>query len=515
MADPGRKVGGWQGPAAALGAGLALGYSFVDFRLWLVPWIAVAPLIAIAETSSPGRALRVGWLAGVAGIGCAFSWLVYAFQVFGGFSLPSALALFVAPVAWMGLEIGLFCGLLAWVGPLPLGLAAPATFTVVEFLFPTLFPWRIAHTQLRVLPLLQSGDFAGPYLVGFAMVWVNAGLVRFLRARERAPLAAAAGLALVLWLHGSWRIAAIDALRDASPSLRVGVVQGNIGVERKGERAFFRRNLEDYRRLSMELADQVDLLVWPETVAQHPIAADERLPSAEDHPFPNPPRPLLFGGLAIGQDVEGRHLYNSAFLTDDRGAIVARYDKRVLVPFGEYLPLASRFPWLRDVSPATGHFSAGRDQTILPVAERVRLGALICYEDVIPQPAREAAQRGATLLVNLTNDAWYGISPEPYQHQALALWRAVETRRDFIRSTNTGLTAAVSASGRVLMELPIFVAAARRVDVRLLDVRTFYAAWGDVFAWAVTMWWALAASRRWRRSSDRAAVGKPRIAALP
>jgi apolipoprotein N-acyltransferase len=500
MERPGREVGSWDraAPVLAVGAGLALGWAFADFRFWVLPWIAVAPFIAIAETSRPGRAARLGWLGGVAGIAAAFSWLVYAFQVFGGFSRPVALALFVPPVAWMGFEMAVFTGLVSWLGPLPLGLAAPLTFTLVELAFPTLFPWRLAHTQMHRVSLLQTADLAGPYLLGFAIVWVNAGIVRLLRAGERAPLAAALGLLALLGVYGVRRAATVETLRTSAPMLRVGVVQGNIGVERKGERSFFRRNLDDYRRLSLQLADEVDLLVWPETVAQQALDVRDRRPAPDVHPFATTPRPLVFGGLAIGEGPEGRRLYNSAFLTDATGTIIGRYDKRILVPFGEYLPFASRFPWLRRMSPASGRFSAGTEATLLHVTGTARIGPLICYEDVVPGPAREAARHGATLLLNLTNDAWYGRSAEPYQHQALALWRAVETRRDFVRSTNTGLTAAISATGNVLMEMPIFVAAARRVDVRLLDVPTFYAAWGDVFALVTAGAWGVAAflSRR-------------------
>lgn len=497
MGKPGREVGGWRwmAPAAALAAGLGLGASFLDFRLWPLPWFAVAPLIALAEAHSPRRAFQLGWLAGLVGIAGAFSWLVYAFQVFGGFSPPLALTLFVAPVVWMALEIGVFTGLLAWLGPLPLGLAAPLTFTAVEATFPTLFPWRLAHTQYRVVTLLQSGEIAGPFLLGFAIVWVNAGIVQVLREGRRNPLVAALVLILTLWVYGSHRIGVIDAVRQSARVLRVGVVQGNIGVERKGDRTFLRRNLEDYRRLSEALAPRVDLLVWPETVAQRPIAINARVLSLDVHPFPDPPRQLVFGGLAVDQADDGRRLYNSAFLLDATGAINGRYDKRVLVPFGEYLPLGARFPWLRRISPATGHFTAGVEPTLLIAAGDVRLGPLICYEDVIPGPAREAVNRGATLLLNLTNDAWYGASAEPFQHQALALWRAVETRRDFIRSTNTGLTSAISATGEVLAELPIFVEATLVVEARLLDLATFYATWGDVFAWTVVAIWMVAACR--------------------
>ncbi|MEO6025695.1 MAG: apolipoprotein N-acyltransferase [Candidatus Binatia bacterium] len=498
MPAPDRWVGGgrWQGPIVALAAGLALGASWVDFRLWVVPWVAVAPLVALAESRDSRRAFRLGWLGGLAGIGCAFSWLVYAFQVFGGFSLALALALFVLPVGWMALEIALFTGLLAWLGPLPLGLAAPVTFTMVELVFPTLFPWRIAHTQSHIVTLLQTGEIAGPYLLGFAIVWVNAGIVSAVRRRERGPLMASGALVMLLVLYGVARVVTIDAARAAAPRLRVGVVQGNIGVERKGDRTFFRRNLDDYRRLSSAIAADVDLLVWPETVAQRPIPKDARTPPADSQPFPDAPRPLVFGGLTIASGPDERRLYNSAFLMEPDGSIVGRYDKRVLVPFGEYLPLATRFPWLRRLSPATGHFTPGSGPALLTVGDDIRIGALICYEDVIPGPAREAVEHGATLLLNLTNDAWYGASAEPYQHHALALWRAVETRRDFIRSTNTGLTAAISATGRSLGDLPIFVAATMLVETRLLALSTFYVRWGDVFAWAIALIWVLAAARR-------------------
>ncbi len=500
MPAPGRAIRAqdWQGAAIAVASGLALGWSFVDPWYWFLPWIAVAPLIHIAETRVPRVAFALGWLGGSAGIGCAFVWLIHAFEVFGGFSSCTALVLFAAPVLWMGLQIGAFVGALAWLGPLPLGLAAPLTFTVVEFLFPTLFPWRLAHTQHRWIALLQSGELAGPYLLGFVMVWLNAGLVGWLRARSIATFAVAAGTLAVLVGAGRERLAQVDALRSASPMLRVGVVQGNISVERKGDRSFFHRNLDEYRRLSRDIAGESDLLVWPETVAQHAIDASDHVPSGDRHPFADTPRPLVFGGLAIGDGPEGRRLYNSAFLADVGGAIIGRYDKRVLVPFGEYLPFATRFPWLRSLSPASGRFTAGEAPGVLTTSDGVRLGPLICYEDVIPDPARQAVARGAQLLLNLTNDAWYGDSAEPYQHQALALWRAVETRRDFIRSTNTGLTAAISASGEEMMRLPIFVAAARRVDVRLMGMRTFYATWGDVFAYGLVVAWIGALWRRLR-----------------
>ena len=470
---------------SAVAAGLALGASFIDFRLWGLPWVAVAPLIVIAESSRSRRAFRLGWIGGVVGLAMAFSWLVHAFRVFGGFSLVPAVILFLAPISWMALQLGLFCGALAWLGPLPLGLAAPITYVAIEFLFPTLFPWRLGNTQYRLIPLLQSGELAGPFLLDFVIVWVNAGLVLLLRDNRRGPLTAALASTLLVGVYGVTRVTAVESDRAIARSIRVGVVQGNIGVERKGDRSFFRRNLDDYRRLSAALAPEVDLLIWPETVVQRPIAVAARVPSPEAHPFPDSPRPLVFGGLAIDDSGPERRLYNSAFLLDAAGEIAGRYDKRILVPFGEYLPFADWLPWLRRVSPASGHFTAGTRPNVLIADGNVRVGPLICYEDVIPGPARAAVAAGAQLLLNLTNDAWYGDSAEPLQHQALAVWRAVETRRDFVRSTNTGLTAVTSATGTVLAVLPVFTEGAAAVEVRLLDGTTFYARYGDVFAWVV------------------------------
>ena len=165
------------------------------------------------------------------------------------------------------------------------------------------------------------------------------------------------------------------------------------------------------------------------------------------------------------------------------------------------MPLGNRFPGLRALSPGTSNFAAGGDPALLAVGPLARLGTLICYEDVIPGPARAAVARGATLLMNLTNDAWYGETAEPFQHQALAIWRAVETRRDFVRATNTGLTSAITASGAVVAELPIFTRGALAVELRLLDNATFYSAYGDAFAWTVVAMWVLLLLRRARVGS--------------
>lgn len=473
--------------------GLALGASYLDFRLFAVPWVAVAALIALAEGAPPRRAFGLGLLAGAAGIALAFNWLVYTFRVFGGFSNALAVAIYLATVAWMALEFALFTGLVAWIGPLPLGLTAPLAFTAVEFLFPALFPWRLAHSQYRLPVLLQSGDVAGPFLLTFTMVWMSTGLLAAVRhlatdrdhRRASAALAAPTLLLAAVLAYGAWRLADVRAARAAAPALRVGIVQGNVDIAHKSDPRLFAQSLADYRALSRRVAADVDLLVWPETVVFRPIASDRDSLTGAESPFPDPPRPLLFGALALTRGTDGPRLANSAFLLRQDGALAGRYDKRVLMPFGEYMPLGDRFPRLRALSPATADLAPGRDQTPLSLSASARIGVLICYEDLVPASARAAVDAGATVLVNLTNDAWYGRSAAPEQHQALALWRTVETRRDLVRATNTGLTSLIAATGEVLAELPTFEARTLAADVRLLTGRTVYTRTGNVFGWSI------------------------------
>lgn len=506
--------------AVAIGVGTALGASFVDFRLFALPWIAIAPLLAVVEQTRPRRAFGLGWLAGASGIGLAFAWLVYAFRVFGGFPLPIAVLLYLPVVAVMGLQLGLFAALVAWLGPLPLGLGPPLAFTAVEFLFPSLFPWRLAHSQYLVPTLLQSGELAGPALLGFAIVWVNTAVLAAARAgRTHADATSVSSssaivpplsLAVVLVLFGAWRLEAVRTARAQAPALRVGVIQGNISIEHKGDRTFFGRNMDAYRDASRALAGGVDLLVWPETVFQRRIVGAHARLDGNDDPFPGAPRPLLFGGLATTPGPGSlTHVHNSAFLRATDGRVLGRYDKRILVPFGEYMPFGDRFPRLRELSPATSDFTAGGDPALLTLDPGTRIGALICYEDVIPEPSRTAVARGATLLVNLTNDAWYGDSAEPIQHQALAIWRAVETRRDLVRATNTGLTSVIAATGEVIAELPVFTSATLPAEVRLLHATTIYAAVGDAFAWTVVVATILAAMAR-REPAARPRASEPR-----
>lgn len=496
----------WLTLAAPIASGLLIAAPWLHFALWPLAWVAFVPLLwALDGAPTRGTALRIGLLAGLATNVPAFYWLVYTMHVFGGFPYPLALFFYACLSLFTSLQFVLLAAGLRVLGPGPLALAAPALWVTLEFWFPNLFPWRMANSQLEVPLLLQSGDLAGPYLLSFVMVWVAAAVARVLREpRQLAPFACAAAAACALVLYGAVRIPQIAEAIAAAPAVRVGLVQGNIGIREKGNVALFDVNLDTYRELSAPLAPQVDLLIWPETVSQFWVAADAARIPPREHPYPGSPAPLIYGGLAYEYPPEGgeARMFNSAFLVDGAGQVHGRYDKRVLIPFGEYLPGGSLFPSLYELSPQTSHFTPGAALTTLDVPGGLRVAPLICYEDTPADIARAMTAQGAELLLTIFNDAWFGRSMAPYQHEAIAVWRAVENRRYFARVGNAGVTGLVDPFGRVVDRLGMFTAETLVADVRPLQLTTVYTRVGDVMPWTLTA--IVAAALSWSLLRRRA-----------
>lgn len=480
----------------ALG-GAAIAAAFLAPAAWPLAWLGLAPLFAFSPSATTRREAFVDGLAsGLATNVPAFFWLVRTIHRFGGFPLPIALLFYLVLSLFGALQFGLVAIVLRRAGPRASLLIAPAAWTASEFLFPNLFPWRLAHSQRDLLPLLQVGEIAGPYALSFAMTWLAAALVRTPLSLQRigAPLGAVA--ALGAW--GAWRIALVDAEVSRATPFSIGIVQGNVGLAEKRHADRFEDNVGRYRRLSLALSPTPDLIVWPETVVEWGLPRDVDPPRDLDA-FPGAPAPLLFGAISWSRRKGDPVWYNSAFLRGTDGSLRGAYDKIVLMPFGEFIPFASVWPWLKSLSPATGDFAAGSGPGILEVARGARIGPLICYEDLLSGHVRATVDAGATLLATLANDAWFGNTPALRQHEMLASWRAVENRRYLVRATNTGLTSVIDPVGRTAASLPVEEEAGVVVETRLLDGTTPYRRIGDLFAWATvlaTAWLARANGAR-------------------
>jgi apolipoprotein N-acyltransferase len=210
-------------------------------------------------------------------------------------------------------------------------------------------------------------------------------------------------------------------------------------------------------------------------------------------PFFSSNNPLLIGALSYNQN---RQIFNSTFAILNSGTVLEPYHKQVLMPFGEFMPLSSVFPWLTKLNPMVANFTAGTKEKVFeyPMVRNdgsfytARVSPLICYEDVIPTPARKSTKLGAQLLVNITNDGWFGISMAPIQHNQIASLRAVENRRYLIRSTNTGLTALVSPTGATVQTLPVFSEGVLSAQVPLIDYMTLYTVFtGNFLGWTLLL----------------------------
>lgn len=477
---------------------------FAGFGLWPFAFVGMVPALFVMDARPKGmkffwRALFFGYVAFYGG----FYWVVNTIVDFGGF--PYLLALLFASIYFLyqALQYVLMLWLYRRARDRGFGatLSLVVAFLAAELVFPQLFDNYYGNSFHMLPTLVQVADLGGPMLLSALSMLGNGAaymLVRaFLHNDERWPRAApavfAGALAFALG-YGLYRTSDVEARMAEADAIHIGVVQTNMGIYEKREDPGegLRRHLE--QSLELERRGDLDLLVWPESAASFPLP---RALGVEVEPFferalsfyrmrsPGfPHTPLLFGGLS-SETIDGdRHLYNTAFLTDAEGRIQAHYDKTYLLAFGEYIPFGELVPALYDYSPHTGHFTPGGHVRSLTFGD-YEIGALVCYEDILSSFVRRMMNEGTAphLLVNVTNDAWFGETQEPYVHLALAKMRAVEHHRFLVRATNTGVSAIIDPLGRVTEQSGLFERSSLYGEVRMMTGSTPYRTLGNWPGW--------------------------------
>jgi len=479
--------------AGALLSGLLYWLAFAGMDVWPLTFVAWVPLIVAMHRQTTRRALLLGWLTGVTMNVCGFFWLENMLVTFSGFH-PAICFLFVLIVCgYQGGRIGL----LGWLygRATARGWPAPAVFAAAfaasELVYPLLFPWYYAATVHQVPVLTQLADVGGPILVGLALVAANLAVAEPLlaRAERRKPSVAVLGVGAVTvaftCAYGVLRIGAIDASAQAAPAATVGVVQANMGLQEK--RSSYDEGLNRHLDLShrLEQDDHVDFLVWSETSAMRAVHDESYKQELRAGVARRIGAPAIFGAVIVKQVPDARKyvLYNAAVSSDERGVVSTRYDKQYLLTFGEYLPFGDSFPVLYDWSPNSGHFTPGTSLDPLLVdlgGSKHPVTMLICYEDILPRFTNDAVRHAdPELLVNMTNDAWFGDTTEPWEHLALAQLRAVEHRRYLVRGTNSGVSAVVDPVGRVVTHTGAFKQEAISATIHWMRATTVYERIGD------------------------------------
>jgi len=491
-------------------AAVLLFSSVPTFGLSALMWIAVVPELLVAlAASTPRRAFLYGWLTGSVAHAAAFYWMDGLLERFGHMAPIESLPIMALLIAYQGLAFAFFSWGVrrAWQRTSwPLALLAPLVMVAIELLMPQIFPYYLAISQAFVPAVIQIADVTGPLGVTALLMLTGGALADVARAprpRTRATwrgVAVAAALIVFDLGYGGLRLRQVDARRAAAPKVRTGLVQANVGVIEKWDPQAFAQLLDLHQRASADLARAgAELIVWPES--SYPYA----LPRKFAHEFSASDgrrvrrgfeTPLLFGAVTVaaggartGRD---RYPYNTALMMDADGNATGSYDKVFLMMFGEYIPFYDRIPWFTKIFPEASNFSRGSEPASFPLrtaAGDFKLGPLICYEDILPAFARRVGTLGPNAFVNITNDAWFGRTAEPYQHLALAVFRTVEHRLEMVRAVNTGVSAHIDAAGRVRAQtesvdpddIPPAPPKTLLVDLAMLPGGGLYRHIGDLF----------------------------------
>ena len=484
-------------------------------------WIALHPLswvpaLFVIARLRGRQAFLAGWLVGASANAAIFAWLVHTIDVFTAFgALVGVLVLLLFAATF-----GLYAGVFAWgfatirsrAGPAwPLAIAA--WFSACEFASPHFFPYFQGVAWYQTPSVFLASATTGVTGITFLVLLANAVAVQAIEtARDRRGGVALAANALALALLVALACAAsqrqdarIAAAERTATSLRVAVVQpgGDPTAPPVRNREEARREAEALTALAREAIDgdpAIDVVVFPEkSLEWEPTREWNRavLALAASH------RVEIWTGGSASDTSDRKHprYFNSAFRLRSDGSIDPRYDKNVLVPFGEYVPFGERFPWL---TKAIGRapFTAG-DGLPLYAAGVARFAFLICYEAILPAYVRDPVQRGANLLVNLTYDGWFGDTAEPEQHLMLVAVQAAQLGVPVIRSTTTGISALIDARGRFARRAELFERKVLVGDVAPLRAPGLYVAWGDWFAWSCVAASALLFASQWVRSLRR------------
>jgi apolipoprotein N-acyltransferase len=331
----------------------------------------------------------------------------------------------------------------------------PLVFAICESFYPTIFFWHLGYPWLWAsLPGAQMAEWIGFYGLNLLTLAINLLILLFLLKKKKRYLSFALLLFAVPQLIGSQLK---QRFKEGDKTLTAIVVQANIGnaikVEQdKGPRfhEYILRKFSELTAQGVEQAPNADLIIWPETAYPSYITKTLRKDSYQQrliHSIQSFERPLLTGAY----EQEGPAIYNSMVLFDKRGNYVQSYKKTMLLAFGEYFPGASYYPKLKSWFPMVADFSWGTGPEVLNTGmeQLPVLGAQICYESLFDFNSRVLFEKQAQVIVNVTNDSWFGYSFEPFQHLYMTLARAIEFRLPLIRSTNTGVSAAVSARGDI------------------------------------------------------------------
>ncbi len=482
-------------------SGIILTGAYDHVGLGFLAWFALGVLLFGLRSASLKEAAALGLLAGFVHYMTLLYWLVPTMHRYGPLPMPLSIGALMLLAVYLAAYFAVFSWLVKRVvrQPVALVVVVPVFWVALEYLQTFLlsgFPWGLlGYSQYKYLHLIQVADIFGVYGVSFFVAAINAALfVLFLYARglkwQNAPAGRSAAVLCLFLLvaifslntgYGRYKIHETDRVIAEAGQMTIAVVQGNIEQTLKWDEAYVRSIVDGYIRLSEEaMASGPQLVVWPETAMPFYFMQERVQTERVLDAIKRMETWFLVGSPSFHYDRENEDLwlYNSAYLMDPQARMVDVYDKVLLVPFGEYVPFSGWLPFVRRMVQSAGDFKSGEPGKVLAmkdVEKDADLAVQICYEIIFPHLSAEMIKNGGSLIVNITNDAWFGKTAGPWQHFSMAVFRSVENRRALVRSANTGISAFVDPAGRVMERTGLFETATISRSVPIVTGhRSFY-----------------------------------------
>ena len=517
----------------AAASGVLQVVTFPDASLYVLSWVAVAPLIyAILQCREQDALLTVvedgkwfapatawqgfllGYLSGVVWYLGSCYWVFNVMHEHGNLGVATSVILLLLFALYLGLYHGLFGLLVALIARRRNGYSlralvfAPFAWVAVELAraYITGFPWNLlGYAQIDNVPLTRIASVTGVYGLSFEIALVNTTVAAaFLvpRARRNVMLGASLGAALIL--HAGKFVRPPAATGDRGVTL----VQSNIPIlNDPWTLEYLQQTLAELRELSVRPAQaspgSPGLIIWPESPSPF-FETDLHLRSTLAGIARSTDSYIIASTMGIehaGDPNRPPDIYNSASLIAPNGAWLQRYDKIHLVPFGEYIPFEKALFFAKTLTREVSPFARGGQRKPLDLGG-YKVGVIICYESVFPNEVRHFALNGAQVFVNVSNDGWYGDTSAPRQHLNMARMRTIENNRWLLLDTNNGITAIIDPYGRIVAEAPRNQRTSLQGAYSLIDGTTFYTQHGDWFAFACAIITIVGLALRFRKPAE-------------
>ena len=483
--------------------GILLALAFPPFKTGVIAFGALIPFFVLLEDKSGASAFRWGYITGLSIALFTLSWIAWA-TVAGLIGVllvwPLYMSLFALIFSFLRQRLSFYAYL-----------AAPALWTCIEYLqslSELAFPWNhLGYAQSYSLPFIQFAEYTSVYGVSFWVVLINVlFFFAFRLRRQRWPATFASVLAVTVWLL-PLPFGVQKMQQQNSESIRMTLVQANLDPNIKWSPNLYEENFTAYEKLTHQaLPQQPDLIVWPETAVPFYLRSEPGYLMRVHRFMDSCNVSLLTGSLDYQYLDDGSYVYfNSALFLEPHRNGLQYHHKMKLVPFSERVPYSGFFIFRamkslfwnmglgdyalgKEIRLFDGRFSRQTEQSIV----EYRTGAAVCYESVFSDHVRRYVKNGAQFLVIITNDAWFGKTQAPFQHNQIAVFRAIENRRDIARCANTGISCFIDRCGRIRQATSLYSQAVITDEVKLSTELTFFTRHGHVFV-AATALVALAA----------------------